>query len=110
MSGSVAQCGVDEDSNRPFEVVSAQQFARGLQQDTVVHICLVEPVNAKPAGKLNYIHHAAHGSETIGIKSEASERLLYDLEQEFPQAFVEPVYPISKGHDPFHIKLVDEPV
>ena len=75
-----------------------------------MHICLVEPGNAKPAGKLHYIHHAAHGSETIGIKSAASEQLLDDLKREFPQVFAEPVYPISKGRDPFCIKVVDESV
>ena len=75
-----------------------------------MHICLVEPVDAKPAGELHYIHRAAHGSETIGIKSAASERLLDDLEREFPQVFAEPVYPIHKGRDPFRIKLVDEAV
>ena len=75
-----------------------------------MHICLVEPVDAKPTSKLHYIHRAAHGSETIGIKSAASERLLDDLEREFPQVFVEPVYPISKGCNPFCIKLVEESV
>ena len=49
-----------------------------------MHICLVEPVDAKPDGELHYIHRAAHGSETIGIKSAASERLLDELEREFP--------------------------
>ena len=73
-----------------------------------MHICLVEPVDRKLAGELHYINRAAHGSETIGIKSAASERLLDDLEREFPQVFAEPVYPISKGHGPFCIEHVDE--
>ena len=75
-----------------------------------MHICLVEPVDAKLAGELHYIHRAAHGSEMIGIKSAASKRLLDDIECEFPQVFAEPVYPIHKGRDPFRIKLVDEAV
>ena len=75
-----------------------------------MHIYLVEPVDAKPAGELHYIHRAAHGLEMIGIKSAASERLLDDLECKFPQVFVEPVYPIHKGRNPFRIKLVDEAV
>ena len=75
-----------------------------------MHICLVECVDATPAGDLHYIYRAAHGSETIGIKSAASERLLDNLEHKFPQELMEPVYPINKGHDPFRIKLVDEAV
>ena len=75
-----------------------------------MHICLGEPVDAKSAGKLHYIHRAAHGSETIGIKSAASERLLDNLEREFPQVFAEPVYPINKGRNPFRIKLVNKVV
>lgn len=62
------------------------------------------------AGELNYIHRAAHGSESIGIKTEASERLLDELEVEFPAVFAEPKYPILKGRDPFRIRLTDESV
>ena len=86
----------------------------GLEHDTVVHIYLVEPVDVsrveprdangrKVTGELHYTHHAAHGLETIGIKTEASERLLDDLECEYAIVFAEPTYLIIKGHDPFRI-------
>ena len=61
-------------------------------------------------GELHFTHRAAHGSETIGIKTAASERLLDDLECEFPEVFAEPKYPILEGRDPFRIKLIDESV
>ena len=77
----------------------------------MVHICLVQPVNETVergvVGKLHYIHRAAHGSETIGIKMVGSEQLLDSLEHDFPEVFVELTYPIVKGHDPFQIKLLD---
>ena len=78
----------------------------------MVHICLVQPVNETVGlgvvGKLHYTHQADHGSETIGIKTEDSEQLFDSLEHDFPEVFVEPTYPIVKGHDPFRIKLLDE--
>ena len=87
---------------------------RGLSHDTVVHICLVQPVNETVGlgvvGNLHYTHRAAHGSETIGIKMVESEQLLDSLERNFPEVFVEPTYPIVKGRDPFWIKLLDESV
>ena len=61
-------------------------------------------------GKLHYTHWAAHGSETIGIKTAESILLLDTFEHEFPEAFMEPSYPIVKGRDPFCIKLLDESV
>ena len=80
----------------------------------MVHICLVRPMNGTvgniAVGKLHYMHRAAHGSETIGIKTAESKLLLDTLEREFPEVFVEPTYPIVKGHDPFQIKLLDESV
>ena len=87
---------------------------RGLERDTVVHICLVWPMNGTvgniAVGNLHYTHRAAHGSETIGIKTAESTLLLDTLECEFPEVFAEPTYPIVKGHDPFRIKLLDESV
>ena len=86
----------------------------GLEHDTVVHICLVWLMNGTvgnlAVGKLHYIHQAVHGCETIGIKTAESRLLLDALECEFPEVFVEPTYPIVKGHDPFRIKLVDESI
>ena len=80
----------------------------------MVHICLVQPVNETVVlgvvGELHYTHQAAHGSETIGIKTVESEQLLDSLEHGFPEVFVEPTYPIVKGHYPFLIKLLDESV
>ena len=61
-------------------------------------------------GELHYTHRAAHGSETIGIKTAESKLLLDALEHEFPEVFTELTYPIVKGHDPFWIKLLDESV
>ena len=80
----------------------------------MVHICLVWPMNGTlgnvAVGELHYTHRAAHGSETIGIKT-AESKLLHDaLEREFPEVFVEPIYPIVKKRDPFRIKLLDESV
>ena len=78
----------------------------------MVHICLVQPVNETVGlgivGELYYTHWAAHGSETIGIKTVESEQLLNSLERDFPEVFAEPTYPIVKGCDPFRIKLLDE--
>ena len=51
---------------------------------------------------------AAHGSETVGIKTAESKLLLDALEHELPQVFVELKYPIVKGRDPFRIKLLNE--
>ena len=85
----------------------------GLECDTVVHICLVQPMNGivgNAVGELHYMHRAVHGSETIGIKTAESTLLLDALERKFPEVFVEPTYPIVKGHDPFWIKLLDESV
>ena len=80
----------------------------------MVHIYLVRPMNGTvrnvAVGKLHYMHRAAHGSETIGIKTVESKVLLDTLECEFPEVFVELMYPIVKGHDPFWIKLLDESV
>ena len=80
----------------------------------MVHICLVHPVNETVGlgvvGKLHYTHWAAHGSETIGIKTVESEQLLDTLECEFPEVFVEPTYPIVKGRDPFRIKALNKSV
>ena len=80
----------------------------------MVHICLVWPMNGTvgnvAVGKLHYMHWAAHGSETVGIKTAESKLLLDALEREFPEVFAEPTYPIVKGHDPFWIKLLDESV
>ena len=59
---------------------------------------------------MHYTHWAAHGSETIGIKTVESEQLLDFLERDFPEVFAEPTYPIVKGRDPFRIKLLDESV
>ena len=46
----------------------------------MVHICLVWPMNGTvgniAVGKLHYTHWAAHGSETIGIKTAESKLLL----------------------------------
>ena len=60
----------------------------GLSHDTVVHICLVQPVNETVrhgvVGELHYTHWAVHGSETIGIKTAESEQLLDSLERDFP--------------------------
>ena len=79
----------------------------------MVHIYLVRPMNGivgNAVGELHYTHQAVHGSETIGIKT-AECKLLFDtLEGEFPEVFMEPTYPIVKGHDPFQIKLLDESV
>ena len=78
----------------------------------MVHICLVQPVNETVGrgvvSKLYYTHWAAHGSETIGIKTVESEQLLDSLEHDYPEVFVEQTYPIVKGRDPFQIKLLDE--
>ena len=60
--------------------------------------------------KLHYMHWAAHGSETVGIKTVESKLLLDALEHEFPEVFTEPTYPIVKGHDLFQIKLLNESV
>ena len=80
----------------------------------MVHICFVQPMNETvgngAVGELHYTHQAAHGSETIGIKTAESEQLLDLLERDFPEVFAEPTYPIVKGHDPFWIKLLDESV
>ena len=73
----------------------------------MVHICLVWPMSGtvgNVVGELHYMHWAAHGSETIGIKTAESTLLLDALEHEFPEVFAEPTYPIVKGHDPFRIK------
>ena len=85
----------------------------GLECDFVVHICLVWPMNetvGDTIGELHYMHWAAHGSETIGIKTAESTLLLGPLECEFPEVSVEPTNPIVKGCDPFQIKLLDESV
>ena len=77
----------------------------------MVHICLVWPMNGivgNAVGELHYMHWAVHGSETIGIKTSESTLLLDALEYELPEVFVEPTYPIVKGHDPFRIKLLYE--
>ena len=77
---------------------------RGLEHDTVVHICLVWPMNLTVeniVGELHYMHHAAHGSETIGIKTAESTLLLDGLEHEFRKVFTETTYPIVKERDPF---------
>ena len=58
--------------------------------------------------KLHYMHWAAHGYETVGIKTAESKLLLDTLEREFPEVFVELTYPIVKGCDPFRIKLLNE--
>ena len=79
----------------------------------MVHICLVWPMNGtvgNAVGELHYANRAAHGSETIGIKTAESTLLLDALEREFLEVSVEPTYPIVKGHDPFQIKLLDESV
>ena len=79
----------------------------------MVHICLVRPMNetvGNVVSELHYTHRAAHGSETIGIKTAESTLLLDALECEFPEVFVEPTYPIVKGCDPFRIKLLYESV
>ena len=79
----------------------------------MVHICLVWLRNetvGNVVGELHYMHWAAHGSETIGIKTTESTLLLITLEHEFPEVFSEPTYPIVKGHDPFRIKLLDESI
>ena len=79
----------------------------------MVHIFLVQPMNktvGDTVGELHYTHWAAHGSETIGIKTTESTLLLDALECEFPEAFAEATYPIVKGHDPFRTKLLDESV
>ena len=85
---------------------------RGLSHDTVIHICLVQPVNETVGlgvvGELHYTHRAANGFETIGIKMVESKKLLYSLERDFPEVFTELTYPIVKGRDPFRIKLLDE--
>ena len=77
----------------------------GLERDTVVHICLVWPMHGTvgnvAVGELHYTHWAAHGSGTVGIKTEESKLLLDALEHELPEVFVEPSYPIVKGCDPF---------
>ena len=87
---------------------------RGLERDTVMHICLVRPMNETvgngSVGKLHYTYRAVHGSETIGIKTAESELLLDTLECEFPEVFAEPTYLFLKGHDPFRIKLLNESV
>ena len=85
----------------------------GLECDFVVHICLVWPMNetvGDTIGELHYMHWAAHGSETIGIKTAESTLLLDTLEHEFSEVFAEPTYPIVKGRDPFCFKLLDESV
>ena len=61
-------------------------------------------------GELHYMHQAAHGSKTIGIKTAESTLLLDALEHEFPEVFAEPTYPIVKRCDPFWIKLLDKSV
>ena len=80
----------------------------------MVHIYLVRPMDGTvgnvAVGELHNMHRAAHGSETVGIKTEESTLLLDALEREFPEVFVEPTYPIVKGRDPFWIKLLDESV
>ena len=80
----------------------------------MVQICLVQPINGTvgniAVGKLHYMHRAAHGSETVGIKTAESKLLLDALEREFLEVFAEPTYPIVKGRDPFRIKLLDESV
>ena len=79
----------------------------------MVYIYLVWPMNetvGNTVGELHYMHRAAHGSETIGIKTAESTLLLDTLEHELPEVFVEPTYPIVKGHDPFWIKLLDKSV
>ena len=86
---------------------------RGLKHDTVVYICLVRPMNGtvgNVVGELHYTYQAAHGSETIGIKTAESTLLLDALEHESPEVFAELTYPIMKGRDPFRIKLLDESV
>ena len=80
----------------------------------MVHICLVWPMNGTvgdgTVGELYYMHQAAHGSETIVIKTAESKLLLDALKHEFPEVFVELIYPIVKGCDPFRIKLLNESV
>ena len=80
----------------------------------MVHICLVQPMNGTvgnvAVGELHYMHWAAHGSKTVGIKTAVSKLLFDALEHEFPEVFMEPTYPIVKGRDPFWIKLLDESV
>ena len=79
----------------------------------MVHICLVWTMNetvGNAVGELHYMHWAVHESETIGIKTAESTLLLDALEREFPEVFVEPTYPIVKGHSSFRIKLLDESV
>ena len=80
----------------------------------MVHICLAWPMNGTvgnvAVGKLHYMHWAAYGSKTIGIKTAESTLLLDALECEFPEVFAEPTYPIVKGCDPFRIKVLNESV
>ena len=79
----------------------------------MVRICLVRPMNGtvgNAVGELHYTHRAAHGSETIGIRTAESTLLLDTLEREFPEVFAEPTYPIVKGRDLFRIKLLDESI
>ena len=59
---------------------------------------------------MHYMHWAAHGSETIGIKTAKSTLLLDTLECKFPEVFTELTYSIVKGHDLFWIKQLDESV
>ena len=77
-----------------------------------MHICLVEPVDVSRVksrhatgenvtGELHNTHCAAHGSEMIGIKTEASERLFDDLKCKFSEVFAEPSHPIMKGYNAF---------
>ena len=86
---------------------------RGLECDTVEHIYLVWHMNrtvGNVIGDLHYTHWLAHGSKTIGIKTAESTLLLETLEREFPEVFLELIYPIVKGRDPFQIKLINESV
>ena len=79
----------------------------------MVHICLVQLINrtvGNTVGELHYMHRAAHGSKTIGIKTAESTLLFNALECEFPEVFAEPTYPIVKGRDPFRINLLNESV
>ena len=79
----------------------------------MVHIYLVQSMNGtvgNVVGEMHYMHWAAYGSETIGIRTAESRLLLDALEHEFPEVFVELTYPIVKGRDPFRIKLLNESV
>ena len=42
---------------------------------------------------LNFIHHVEHGGDKVAEVNKHSEKMLDELEKEYPAVFSEPIYP-----------------